>query len=97
MDVFIPTYNESLEIVQDTVLAAIGMDYPRDRYQVYLLDDGKRPAFKAFAEMAGAIYITRLDNKGAKAGNLNHALEQTAAELVCIFDCDPSPRAPSCR
>jgi cellulose synthase (UDP-forming) len=40
IDVFIPTYNESLQIVQDTVLAALSMDYPRDRFRVYLLDDG---------------------------------------------------------
>jgi cellulose synthase (UDP-forming) len=91
VDVYIPTYNESLEIVQDTVLAALGMDYPRDRFKVYVLDDGRRPEFKAFAEKAGAIYMTRPDNFGAKAGNLNHALEQTDAELVCIFDCDHIP------
>ncbi|WP_165187146.1 UDP-forming cellulose synthase catalytic subunit [Caulobacter soli] len=91
VDVFIPTYNESLEIVQDTVLAAMSMDYPRDRFRVYLLDDGKRPEFRTFAEMAGATYVTRPDNKGAKAGNLNHALERTDAELVCIFDCDHIP------
>ena len=91
IDVFIPTYNESLEIVQDTILAAVGMDYPRDRFRVYLLDDGRRPEFRTFAEMAGATYIARPDNKGAKAGNLNHALEQTDAELVCIFDCDHIP------
>ncbi len=91
VDVYIPTYNESLEIVQDTVLAALGMDYPRDRFKVYLLDDGRRPEFKAFAEKAGAIYMTRPDNFGAKAGNLNHALGQTEAELVCIFDCDHIP------
>lgn len=91
VDVYIPTYNESLEIVQDTVLAALSMDYPRDRFRVYLLDDGRRPEFKSFAEQAGAVYMTRPDNLGAKAGNLNHALKQTDAELVCIFDCDHIP------
>jgi cellulose synthase (UDP-forming) len=91
IDVFIPTYNESLEIVQDTILAALGMDYPPDRFRVFLLDDGRRPAFRAFAEMAGATYITRPDNNGAKAGNLNHALARTDADLVCIFDCDHIP------
>jgi cellulose synthase (UDP-forming) len=91
VDVFIPTYNESLQIVQDTVLAALSMDYPHDRFRVYLLDDGKRPEFKAFAEAAGAGYITRDDNKHAKAGNLNNALGMTDGELVCIFDADHIP------
>jgi cellulose synthase (UDP-forming) len=91
VDVFIPTYNESLQIVQDTVLAALSMDYPRDRFRVYLLDDGRRPEFKAFAEAAGAFYIARTDNKHAKAGNLNNALGLTDGELVCIFDADHIP------
>jgi cellulose synthase (UDP-forming) len=91
VDVFIPTYNESLQIVQDTVLAALSMDYPRDRFRVYLLDDGRRPEFKAFAEAAGALYITRTDNKHAKAGNLNNALGMSDGELVCIFDADHIP------
>jgi cellulose synthase (UDP-forming) len=91
VDVFIPTYNESLQIVQDTVLAALSMDYPRDRFRVYLLDDGRRPEFKAFAEAAGAVYITRDNNKHAKAGNLNNALGMTDGELVCIFDADHIP------
>ncbi|KQY93810.1 hypothetical protein ASD21_09470 [Caulobacter sp. Root1455] len=91
IDVFIPTYNESLQIVQDTVLAALSMDYPRDRFRVYVLDDGRRPEFKAFAEAAGALYIARTDNKHAKAGNLNNALGLTDGELVCIFDADHIP------
>ncbi|OWG02876.1 cellulose synthase catalytic subunit (UDP-forming), partial [Klebsiella pneumoniae] len=33
-------------------------------------------------------YITRNDNKHAKAGNLNHALTLTQGELICVFDCD---------
>src|SRR3546814_3911744 len=42
IDVYIPTYNESLAIVQNTVFAAMDMDYPRDRFHVYILDDGRR-------------------------------------------------------
>jgi len=88
VDVYIPTYNESLDVVRDTVLAATNLDYPRDRLNIYLLDDGRRPEFGAFASAAGVGYITRNDNKHAKAGNLNNALKQTSGELICIFDCD---------
>jgi cellulose synthase (UDP-forming) len=40
VDVFIPTYSEPIEIVSDTVLAATSMDYPADRFRVFILDDG---------------------------------------------------------
>ncbi|WKN22526.1 UDP-forming cellulose synthase catalytic subunit [Azotobacter vinelandii] len=88
VDVYIPTYNESLDVVQDTVLAAQNIDYPADKLRVYLLDDGRRPEFGAFAAAAGVGYITRSDNRHAKAGNLNNALSLTDGELICIFDCD---------
>ncbi len=91
VDVFIPTYNEPLKVVKPTVLAAVGMDWPEDKINVYLLDDGRRPEFKEFAEAAGVHYITRPDNKHAKAGNLNHALAMTSGELIAIFDCDHIP------
>lgn len=88
VDVFIPTYNEPLDVVRPTVLAALGIDWPADKLRVFILDDGRRPIFRAFAEECGAKYITRYDNAHAKAGNINHALKQTSGEYIAIFDCD---------
>ncbi|MBZ5603306.1 MAG: UDP-forming cellulose synthase catalytic subunit [Acidobacteriia bacterium] len=91
VDVFIPTYNEPVDVVRSTVLAALNIDWPRDRMNVYLLDDGKRAEVHALAEACGAHYIARLDNRHAKAGNINHALARTSAEYVAIFDSDHIP------
>ncbi|TSJ56304.1 UDP-forming cellulose synthase catalytic subunit [Atlantibacter subterranea] len=88
VDIYIPSYNESLEVVRDTVLAAQCIDYPSDKLNIYLLDDGKRREFAVFAADVGVGYITRNDNSHAKAGNLNHALKLTKGELICVFDCD---------
>jgi len=91
VDIYIPSYNESLSVVADTVLAAQCIEYPADKLNVYLLDDGRRDAFAAFAARAGVGYISRSDNHHAKAGNLNNALAQTAGELIAVFDCDHVP------
>ena len=91
VDIYIPSYNEGLDLVRPTVLAAMNMDYPRDRLNVWILDDGRRPEFRDFAEECGCGYIIRPDNKGAKAGNLNHALRHTTGEYIAIFDCDHAP------
>ncbi|MCY1670883.1 UDP-forming cellulose synthase catalytic subunit [Novosphingobium sp. SL115] len=91
VDVYIPTYNESLDIVRNTVYAAMDMDYPVDRFRVYILDDGRRPEFRAFAREAGCGYITRDNNLHAKAGNLNAAMKKTDGQLIAIFDCDHVP------
>jgi cellulose synthase (UDP-forming) len=88
IDVFVPTYNEPLEVVRQSVLAASALDWPADRLKVYVLDDGRRPEFREFCEKAGVGYLTRADNKFAKAGNINAALEKTDGEFIAIFDCD---------
>ncbi|WP_296101103.1 UDP-forming cellulose synthase catalytic subunit [uncultured Agrobacterium sp.] len=40
VDVFVPTYNEDAELLANTLAAAKNMDYPADRFTVWLLDDG---------------------------------------------------------
>lgn len=47
VDVFIPTYNEPLDIVRITLTAAMQIDYPRDKLRVYVLDDGGTHAKRA--------------------------------------------------
>ncbi|WP_233235844.1 UDP-forming cellulose synthase catalytic subunit [Bordetella sp. LUAb4] len=91
VDIFIPTYNEPLDVVRQSVLTALAMDWPADRFKVYVLDDGRRPEFREFCEQAGANYLTRPDNKHAKAGNINAALAKTDSDFVAIFDCDHIP------
>ena len=93
VDVFIPTYNEPLAVVKPALLAALQLDWPADRLTVYLLDDGRRPEFRELALAVGARYVTRPDNRAAKAGNLNHALTVSRGELVAVFDCDHIPVA----
>ena len=91
VDIFVPSYNESLEVVKPTVFAALNLDWPADKLRVYILDDGRRPQFREFAARCGAEYVIRSNNAHAKAGNLNHALTITRGEFVAIFDCDHIP------
>lgn len=91
IDLFIPTYNEDLEVVRATVYAALGIDWPKSKLNIYILDDGKRDSFKEFAEALSVGYIRRPTNEHAKAGNINYALKHTDGEFVAIFDCDHIP------
>ena len=91
IDLLIPTYNEPLNVVRYTALAAVNIDWPADKLNVYILDDGKREEFRSFAEETGVGYMTRDDNRHAKAGNINRALERLDSPLVAIFDSDHVP------
>ncbi|GGA60172.1 hypothetical protein GCM10011507_09670 [Edaphobacter acidisoli] len=91
IDLLIPTYNEPLSLVRHTAFAAMNIDWPVGKLNVYILDDGRREEFRKFAEELGIGYITRDDNLYAKAGNINHALKQIDAPFVAVFDCDHVP------
>ena len=91
VDVYIPTYSEPLEVVRPGVLAALALDWPADKLRVFLLDDGRREEFRAFAGQVGAQYLVRADNRHAKAGNLNNALAHSDGEYIAVFDCDHIP------
>ncbi|MEM6591065.1 MAG: glycosyltransferase [Cyanobacteria bacterium P01_H01_bin.119] len=89
VSVFIPTYDEPEFILRRTIIGCQAMDYPNK--QVYLLDDTRRPEIRALAESLGCHYMTRPDNRHAKAGNLNHAIAHTQSELIASFDADFVP------
>lgn len=96
VDVYITTYNEPLDMVLKTAVAARDMTYP---HTTWILDDGDRPEFRAAAEEIGVGYVTRGPEwegrqRFAKAGNINNALTRTTGELVAILDADqvPEPR-----
>ncbi len=88
VDVLVPTYNEPVEVVRRTLLAAIRMDYP---HQTWLLDDGDRREMADLAARLGCRYLARRHNTDAKAGNLNNALAHSTAAFVAVFDADHAP------
>ena len=83
--VFIPTYNEGIEVLTPTIAAAVALQL---RHDTWVLDDGDRPAVKALAAELGARYLAREHHHHAKAGNVNHALGIVEADFVAVLDAD---------
>ncbi|MGL4726853.1 MAG: UDP-forming cellulose synthase catalytic subunit [Scandinavium sp.] len=91
VDIFVPTYNEDLNVVKNTIYASLGIDWPKDKLNIWILDDGGREEFRQFAKDVGVEYIARTTHEHAKAGNINNALKHAKGEFVAIFDCDHVP------
>lgn len=95
VSVLIATYNEEKEVLERTIVGALALQYPR--FDVLVLDDGKREWLKALCAARGVRHVTRPDNKGAKAGNMNHALAILSAEgppdFVAVLDADFVPHS----
>ncbi len=94
VDIFITCYNEPIELVRETVRAALAITFP---HRTYVLDDGRSPEMRAMSMAEGAGYIVRTEEWSghdyhAKAGNVNNALFQTDGEFLLILDADQVPK-----
>jgi cellulose synthase (UDP-forming) len=89
VDILIPTYDEPLMVLKRTIMGCQALTYTKK--QVYILDDTRRPTVEKLAADLGCGYLTRPDNRHAKAGNLNHAIARTDGEFIVVFDADFVP------
>jgi len=89
VDILIATYNEPVSILRQTVAAATSQHYPKEKYKVYVCDDGRREEVRLLAEEYGAVWAIRDEHVHAKAGNLNNCLTHYASgELFLVLDAD---------
>ncbi len=91
LDVFVTVAGEPVEVVEQTLLAALRIEYP---HKTYLLNDGRMARKKNWreieelAERHGVVCFTRTRGARGKAGNLNYALARTKGEFVACIDAD---------
>ena len=92
LDVFIATINEDSDLIEETIKACKEMKYPsKSKIHIYLCDDGRRKEMKDLCKKMKIKYLSREDNKDAKAGNYNNALNNTNSPYVAVFDADMRP------
>ena len=97
----LPLFNE-MYVVERLLDAVVGIRYPRDRFQVQVLDDStdetQEICQRKVAELRARIpeldieYIHRNDRTGFKAGALENGLHTAKGELILIFDADFLPQ-----
>lgn len=88
VDILICTYNEPVDLLKKTAIAAKCLNYNKEKLNIFICDDGKREEVKELCLEYGLKYITRDSNEGAKAGNINNALKFAKGEFVSILDAD---------
>jgi cellulose synthase (UDP-forming) len=84
VDVFVESAGHSIAMLRRTLRAARDMDYP---HETWLLDNGDSMEAKALARELGVRYQARADGGEAKL----HALRQSTAAFVAVFDADHVP------
>ncbi len=84
--IFVCTYNEEINLVVSTALAARSLSYPNK--EIYVCDDGHRDYLRMSCEYLGIHYLSREGNEHAKAGNINYALQNSESDLFMVLDAD---------
>ena len=92
VDVFLPICGESVAIILDAWRHTEKLDWPKDKLNVYVLDDGKGDSMLPLAMSFGFKYIKRKTNEFKKAGNLLNAFRQTNGEFILVLDADFAPK-----
>ncbi len=99
----LPIYNEQF-VIGRLIDACCRLEYPRDRFEIQLLDDSTdetTEVARAIAEQYAAgyrglapqpvFYVHRTNRYGYKAGALDAGLKTARGEFVAIFDADFVP------
>ena len=102
----LPIFNEQF-VIDRLIEAVCRLDYPRDRFEIQVLDDSTdettgvaREIVERYArgfagmEPQPIVYLHRDNRHGYKAGALDKGLDVARGEFVAIFDADfvPPPR-----
>lgn len=96
----LPVFNERF-VVGRLLECVAALDYPRDRYEIQLLDDSTDDSVDVAAAKIAELrdrdpalvihHVRRTIRQGFKAGALQDALATAKGELIAIFDADFLP------
>lgn len=96
----LPVYNE-YAVIKRLVGTITGLDYPRDRLHIQILDDSDDDTYIITAQIVlryrqmgfDITHVQRPERVGYKAGALAYGLQYTQGDFIAIFDADFVPAA----
>ncbi len=96
----LPIYNEKY-VVERLIDQIIKFDYPKDRFEIQILDDStddtldisRRKAEECIALGFDVKHVTRKVRTGYKAGALKEGMKTAKGDFIAIFDADFLPKS----
>jgi cellulose synthase/poly-beta-1,6-N-acetylglucosamine synthase-like glycosyltransferase len=94
----LPVFNE-IYVVERLIESIAAFNYPKDRFEIQVLDDSTDESFEVAAKKVKEIkerginihHIQREKREGYKAGALKYGMEIAKGEFIAIFDADFIP------
>ncbi|MCE8424781.1 MAG: VCBS repeat-containing protein [Candidatus Methanoperedens sp.] len=94
----LPAYNE-LYVVERLIRKVAGIDYPKDRFEIQVLDDSNDETTEIIERCVKDLkghgfdiyFLHRSNRDGYKAGALRDGLKYARGEFIAVFDADFMP------
>ena len=94
ISVVIPAYNKEDSILE-TVNAVKNMDYPKDKIEIIVVDDGsKDKTAEITRKIEGIKFFEKRYNSG-KADTVNFGVKNARGEIIAVIDADSYPEKDS--
>jgi len=91
VSIIIPAYNKEA-VIEDTIKSVLGLDYPKDKLEVILIDDGSEDNTYSIAKKYQSKNFKVLTkNNSGKAATLNFGINKSKGELILVLDADTLP------
>jgi len=93
ISIIIPAYNEE-ETILGTLTSVLQLDYPKDKLEVIVVDDGSTDRTKEKVEqhittLSNCSYVNLISHENiGKAASLNHALQLARGDFFACLDAD---------
>lgn len=91
VDVCIVCHGHSITAIERAARAAFALDWPKEKFKVYLLDAEHVDSTHQLAHAMGFSYFVGDEDGAGKIGSLNQALSKTEGEWIFIFEGDHEP------
>ena len=88
VSIVIPAYN-SADTLRDTLEACLGQDYPKDKLEVIVVDDGSEDNTGKIVRSLPVKYM-RQERKGPASAR-NNGWRNSKGEAICFIDSDCAP------
>lgn len=94
----LPVYNE-LYVVERLIRKVAQIDYPKDRFEIQVLDDSNDETTKIIERVVNELkgggfdinFMHRSNREGYKAGALRDGMKSARGEFIAVFDADFLP------
>ena len=101
--ILIPAHNEE-KVIAATIESMLKLEYPKERLQIIVINDGSKDATKSIIEQYAAkdarvhlFDIPKGEGGKGKSRTLNLGIKQAKGDVIAIYDADNTPDKDSLR